>query len=324
MRVGLYERVSTHDQQPQLQIDALQAMAKQRGWTVVWQGCDVGSGRNFQRPKWRELNQLAFTGQLDAIAVWKLDRCGRSLPELARTLREWADQGVRFVSATEAIDTSTASGALLGHVLGAVAQFESDVIAERTRAGMAAAKRQGKHLGRPQASPGTVAAVRHLHALGLSYRRIIDILQPLPVGPVSAGLIREYTRDHWQAPFSDTAIIERMEHGTWDRTTADALLAARSSVPSVAPPAPRKPGRPPLPAGVRDAIRHMVACGLPYRSIAERLAISKSTVQLHRGSGHPSQRLLEEEIDQLVSTRQMQPTVAHECRLALQDARPSG
>ncbi len=85
----------------------------------------------------------------DVLTVWRLDRLGRSMPHLVSTVADFAERGIGFQSITEAMDTTTAGGELLFHVMGALAQFERRLNAERSRAGIAAARRRGKHLGRP-------------------------------------------------------------------------------------------------------------------------------------------------------------------------------
>lgn len=141
MRIG-YARVSTEDQNLDLQREAL----REAGCDIVHE--DHGySGGNILRP-----GLAAAIGGLrpgDILVVWKLDRLGRSLGNLVALLEEIRDAGAGFVSLSEAIDTNTASGRLIFHVLGAIAEFERSLISERTRAGMAAARKRGVHIGRP-------------------------------------------------------------------------------------------------------------------------------------------------------------------------------
>jgi putative DNA-invertase from lambdoid prophage Rac len=110
VRVGLYARVSTQDQQTlPLQLRALRTYVKQRGWRIVQQIQDVGSGAS-ERPQRDQLLHAARRRELDAILVWRLDRWGRSLPYLVLTLKELAELGVGFVSLTEALDLTTPTG----------------------------------------------------------------------------------------------------------------------------------------------------------------------------------------------------------------------
>lgn len=110
IKVGIYARVSTHDQQTlPLQLKAMRRYVRKRGWKLVQQVEEVGSGAN-QRPKRKELMKAARRREVDAIVVWKLDRWGRSLPDLIASLAELRDLGVAFVSLTEALDFMTPAG----------------------------------------------------------------------------------------------------------------------------------------------------------------------------------------------------------------------
>jgi hypothetical protein len=114
-RAALYARVSTKDQDAQLQLEELRRLAEQRGWTVVKEYVDEGvSGSKASRPGLDLLMADARAGKLDVVAVWKLDRLGRSLQHLLRTLDDLSGWGVLFVSARDAgLDTTTASGQLM-------------------------------------------------------------------------------------------------------------------------------------------------------------------------------------------------------------------
>jgi DNA invertase Pin-like site-specific DNA recombinase len=139
MKIG-YARVSTLDQNPDLQHQALTAA-----------GCDQVledrvSGTAVKRPG---LDQaLGLVGKGDVLIVWRLDRLGRSLPHLIDIIRDLGNKGVGFRSLSESIDTTTAGGRLVFHMMGALAEFERALIVERTRAGLAAAKTRGVRLGR--------------------------------------------------------------------------------------------------------------------------------------------------------------------------------
>lgn len=136
-----YARVSTDEQNPALQFDALNKAGCQRIFS------DSASGATASRPALEHaLSSLKFG---DTLVVWKLDRLGRSLSHLMDLVEELERRGVAFRSLSEAIDTSTASGRLLFHVMGALAEFERALISERTRAGMAAARARGAAIGRP-------------------------------------------------------------------------------------------------------------------------------------------------------------------------------
>lgn len=142
MRIG-YARISTEDQSVALQVDALQRAGCERIFS------DEGiSGQKARRPALDEL--LGSLNRGDVLVAWRLDRLGRSLSHLISLISMLQERGVGFVSLCEAIDTSTASGRLLFHVMGALAEFERALISERTRAGMSAAKQRGSSLGRPR------------------------------------------------------------------------------------------------------------------------------------------------------------------------------
>ncbi len=152
MRVALYARCSTAEQSVDLQLDGLRDYAKVRGFTVVEEYLDEAvSGAKARRPALDRLLADAHRRQFDAVVVWKLDRLGRSLSHLIRLVEQLASLGVDLVSLGDAgLDSTGPSGRLIFHVIGAVAEFERDLIRERTRAGVAAARRRGKRLGRPR------------------------------------------------------------------------------------------------------------------------------------------------------------------------------
>jgi DNA invertase Pin-like site-specific DNA recombinase len=135
-----YARVSTQDQDPALQLDALRAAGCVRTFE------DRASGARADRPGLRQALDHVRDG--DVLVVWKLDRLGRSLPHLIETVSRLEQRGVGFRSITEAIDTTTSSGRLVFHLFGALGQFERDLIRERTRAGLDAAAARGRKGGR--------------------------------------------------------------------------------------------------------------------------------------------------------------------------------
>lgn len=142
MKIG-YARVSTDEQSLDLQRDALTCA----GCVDVFEDRGI-SGSAVQRPG---LNAaLARLEPTDVLTVWKLDRLGRSLPHLIETVRQVGERGAGFASLSEAIDTTTAGGKLVFHIMGALAEFERALIVERVSAGIASAKKRGKHVGRPR------------------------------------------------------------------------------------------------------------------------------------------------------------------------------
>jgi DNA invertase Pin-like site-specific DNA recombinase len=134
--------VSTDDQSPALQIDAL----RQAGCDTIFEEHISGAAKS--RPALGRALKRLRPG--DTLVIWKLDRLGRSLPHLLDVVAGLDRRKIGFRSLSEAIDTTTAGGRLLFHVMGALAEFERSLIAERTKAGMAAAKARGKHIGRPK------------------------------------------------------------------------------------------------------------------------------------------------------------------------------
>ncbi|MDH4983826.1 recombinase family protein [Hyphomicrobium sp. D-2] len=141
MMIG-YARVSTDEQNPDLQFDALARAGCGRVFT------DYASGARANRPALDDA--LAVLRKGDTLVTWKLDRLGRSLSHLISLIAKLEKRGIAFRSLSEAIDTGTAGGRLLFHVMGALAEFERALISERTRAGMAAARVRGAKLGRPR------------------------------------------------------------------------------------------------------------------------------------------------------------------------------
>jgi DNA invertase Pin-like site-specific DNA recombinase len=182
MLIG-YARVSTLDQTLALQQDALHAVGCEQIYT------DTVSGSVTDRPGLTQALSHLRAG--DTLVVWRLDRLGRSLAHLINTIRDLQERGVGFRSLQEQLDTTTSGGKLVFHVFGALAEFERDLIRERTHAGLAAARARGRRFGRPKAlSPRKIEQLRTLtgdkrntvaeicHTLGISratyYRYLPD------------------------------------------------------------------------------------------------------------------------------------------------------
>lgn len=157
MKVG-YIRVSKQEQNEALQRDALKEAGCEKYFS------DKITGSKFERKGLEDL--LEFVRPDDTVIVWKLDRLGRSLKDLIETLNILKDRSVDFISLTEKIDTTTPGGKLIFHLMGALAEFERDLIRERTNAGLAAARARGRIGGRPKrlATNGKVALARRLFA----------------------------------------------------------------------------------------------------------------------------------------------------------------
>lgn len=151
-------------------------MAAHRGWNVVGEFVDQASGAKDRRPELDRMMVEIHRGKVDAVAVWKLDRFSRSLRHLITTLDDFRVRGVDFISLHDSIDTSTPTGRFSMSVIGAVAELERDVIRERTRAGIAAAKRRGVRVGRPRVDVD-VDAARRLLATGGSIRAVARSLK---------------------------------------------------------------------------------------------------------------------------------------------------
>ncbi|MBF0510626.1 MAG: recombinase family protein [Deltaproteobacteria bacterium] len=152
MRVAIYVRVSTMDQSAERQVRELRTYAQARGWEVVHEAEEVASGASKKRPRREEILHMARCRAVDAILVQALDRWGRSVQDLVLTMAELETLGVAFV-VPGYIDMTTPMGRMLAHFLGAVAEFERELIRERVRSGLANAKAKGKRLGRPRAIP---------------------------------------------------------------------------------------------------------------------------------------------------------------------------
>jgi len=172
-KVALYARVSTTDQHPDAQLADLRAYAK-RGRLRALEFVDRGvSGARDRRHALDSMLAAVRRREVGAVVVTKLDRIARSVRHLTALAAELEACGVALVVLDQALDTSTPSGRLLFNVLGSIAEFERDLIADRTRAGVAAARRRGRHPGRPRALDARQRArVQRLRASGHSIRVI--------------------------------------------------------------------------------------------------------------------------------------------------------
>lgn len=158
MLVG-YARVSTQDQRPELQLDALSAAGCERLFV------ERASGAQRDRPELKAALDFMRDGSGDVLVVWKLDRLARSLKQLIETVENLDGRCIGFRSLTEAIDTTSAGGRLTFHIFGAMAEFERSIIRERTRAGLDAARARGRKGGRPPAlTKRDIAAARAMLA----------------------------------------------------------------------------------------------------------------------------------------------------------------
>jgi putative DNA-invertase from lambdoid prophage Rac len=176
-RAGLYARVSTNDQQTlAMQNLAMREYAARRGWTIALQVREVNSGAA-RREVREKLLEAGRRREIDVVLVWRLDRWGRSVTDLLATLQELEHLGVGFVSLTEALDLTTPAGRATAGLLAIFAEFEREILRERTRAGLAHAREIGKRLGRPATAAVHATEIRKLHRAGVSKSEIARRLQ---------------------------------------------------------------------------------------------------------------------------------------------------
>jgi len=152
LRVALYVRVSTTDRQhPDMQMGELRGYCQRRGWGVVGEYMDSGiSGAKEKRPQLDRMLAECRARRLDGVVVWRYDRFARSVKQLVNALDEFRALGIEFVSLHDGCDTTTAQGRLMFGIMASLAEFERELIRERVRAGLEAARARGKRLGRPQ------------------------------------------------------------------------------------------------------------------------------------------------------------------------------
>jgi DNA invertase Pin-like site-specific DNA recombinase len=170
-RAAVYIRISTGDQNPDLQKHELPEYCERRGWHVAVNYTDTLTGSKDTRSGLDRLMADARRRKFDVVLVWRFDRFARSTSHLLRALEEFCALGIDFVSVTEAIDTSTPAGKMVFTVLGAVAELERSIIRERVIAGQRAARRRGVRFGRPSVVIDA-AKVLTLRERGMSWRAI--------------------------------------------------------------------------------------------------------------------------------------------------------
>lgn len=172
MRVALYARVSTYDQQTlSMQLDIMKEYVKKREWKIVLQIEETSSGIK-KREKREQILLAAKRREIDVILVWKLDRWGRSLVGLINELQDLNTLGVGFVSITEALDFTTPSGKAMAGMLAVFAQFERDILSERVKAGIAHARANGKIHGRPKTAALKTGEIRRMDKQGYNKSEI--------------------------------------------------------------------------------------------------------------------------------------------------------
>jgi len=174
MRAAIYARVSTSNngQSPEMQLRDFGEYCDRRGWALAGEYVDVGiSGTKEKRPELDRLMADAHRRKFDVVVVWSFDRMARSVSHLLRVLETFNSLGIAFVSLREQIDTSTPAGKMIFTVLGAVAELERSLIAERVKAGLRNARAKGKTLGRPKVLLDA-SRIASLQARGASLRTI--------------------------------------------------------------------------------------------------------------------------------------------------------
>ena len=189
MKAAIYMRVSTADQKLDLQKDGLSAYAQRAGLQIAQEYQDVAySGRKEGRPGLEQLMKAARNHEFDVVLVWKFDRFARSVAHLVGALEEFNHLGIRFISVQDQIDTDSPMGKAMFTIIGAMAELESDLISERVKAGMAAAKARGKHVGRPGIDEKLKQKIQEkAHDASLSANAIARMYQ----GQIGATKVRE-------------------------------------------------------------------------------------------------------------------------------------
>ena len=175
MRAAIYARVSTDQQTVDNQLGVLREVAERNGWVVVQEYLDEGiSGatKRAKRPGLASLMKAVVRREVDVVLSWSVDRLGRSLQDLVATLEDLRAKDVGLYLHQQGLDTTTPSGRAMFQMLGVFAEFERAIISERTKAGLARARAQGKRLGRPPISPALKPKVMKLRAKGWGIHRI--------------------------------------------------------------------------------------------------------------------------------------------------------
>jgi DNA invertase Pin-like site-specific DNA recombinase len=200
VRVALYARVSTlNGQHPEMQLSELREYGARRGWQIVSEYVDEGvSGSRERRPQLDRLMADAHRRKFDLIAVWKIDRFGRSLRHLVNALADLDAYGIAFVSLRDNLDLSTPSGRLMFQVIGAMSEFEKSLIQERVRAGLRNAVARGVRLGRPKRTVDA-AEIARLRASGASWREVAEQMR-IGVGTAVRALQQSVQKPQGIAP----------------------------------------------------------------------------------------------------------------------------
>jgi DNA invertase Pin-like site-specific DNA recombinase len=172
-RAAIYARVSTRNgQNPEMQINEVRAYCERRGWSGAGEYVDTGiSGAKEHRPALDRLLSDCRKRRVDAVVVYRYDRFARSVRQLVNALEEFRSLGIDFVSLHEGVDTSTPNGRLVFGIFASIAEFERELIRDRVRSGLAAAKARGKQLGRPRVAVDELR-IAELRAEGRGWKAI--------------------------------------------------------------------------------------------------------------------------------------------------------
>ena len=176
-RAAIYARVSTHNgQNPEMQLNEVRAYCERRQWVVAGEYVDTGiSGSKEHRPALDRLLTDCRRRAIDAVVVYRYDRFARSVRQLVNALEEFRSLGIDFVSLHEGVDTSTPNGRLVFGIFASIAEFERELIRDRVRSGLAAAKARGKQLGRPRVTVDELK-IAELRAEGHGWKAIAEEL----------------------------------------------------------------------------------------------------------------------------------------------------
>ena len=200
-QVAIYARVSTLDkgQDPETQLLALRAYAARRGFMPAGEYVDYASGTRDDRPQYQALLAAARKRHIDVVLVWRYDRFARSTQALVQALKEFHRLGVDFISSPENIDTTTPQGEMIFTVLASLAQFESALMSERVKAGMARARAQGKRISRAPIPRGVQVRIADLYRqevsihqmsrkLGIGYGTAWNYVQRVKAGRLNSDM----------------------------------------------------------------------------------------------------------------------------------------
>ena len=178
---------TNNGQDPEMQLRELRDYCQRRGWQIKDEYIDAGiSGAKDSRPELNRLVADAHKRLFDVVVVWRFDRFARSVSHLLRALETFGSLGIEFVSLSEQVDTSTPAGKMVFTVLGAVAELERSLIAERVRAGLRNARARGKQLGRPRKA-AHASEIAKLRSQGASWRAIAAKLGVCPATAYKAS-----------------------------------------------------------------------------------------------------------------------------------------